>query len=465
VALIDENKTLCGIENIAPRYYRTAAGWMLYQYANVLSVLILVLTLLLIISEKMHRTVATMIGATLVVVLGVLPPEEFLKVDGPIHWEALGLIFGMFVMVTVLQDCGFFRWVGLHVLMAARFEVLRIFFFFSLMAGFLAAFMDSVTVLLFMGAMTLEITRILRISPIPFIMAEITSANIGGGATMVGDPPNIIIGTTFHFNFVDFIVNIAPISVLILFINLLFFLVYYKKFLLDTKVNSAEFYKVYKYLKPPPKAAIKKHRDMWVVLTVFIFTLVLLIFSSYMKISVALIGIGGAILCMIFGGRDLPETIDRIDWRTILFFACFFIIVGGLEYTGVIGSMASGIGTISGGNPIIMITVILWLGAFLACFVDNVPVVAMFIPVIQHLHDTFGVGTGILAWTTCLACDVGGNASPIGGSANVVGISVQEKGGVTASWYDYCKVAVPVTMLSLGVVNVVLIVKFMFWGG
>jgi Na+/H+ antiporter NhaD/arsenite permease-like protein len=172
---------------------------------------------------------------------------------------------------------------------------------------------------------------------------------------------------------------------------------------------------------------------MYVVLTIFIFTLVLLILSSYIGISVALVGIGGAILCMIFGGRDLPETIDRIDWRTILFFACFFIIVGGLEHTGVIGSLASGIGTVSGGNPIIMITVILWLGAFLACFVDNVPVVAMFIPVIRHLHDTYGVGTGILAWTTCLACDVGGNASPIGGSANVVGISVQEKGGVTAS--------------------------------
>jgi len=435
------------------------------MYENILSVLILVLTLLLIISEKVHRTVATMIGATLVVVLGVLPVEEFVKVDGPIHWEALGLIFGMFIMITVLMDCGFFKWVGLHVLMAARFEVLKIFFFFSLTAGFLAAFMDSVTVLLFMGAMTLEITRILRISPMPFIMAEITSANIGGGSTMVGDPPNIIIGTAFHFSFVDFVVNIAPISVLVLFINLGFFLIYYKKFLLDTKVNSREFYKVYKYLKPPPEASLRKHRDMYIVLTVFIFTLVLLMFSTQLGLSVALIGIGGAILCMIFGGRDLPETIDRIDWRTILFFGCFFIIVGGLIHTGVIGVLAGGIGTISGGNPIIMITVILWLGAFLACFVDNVPVVAMFIPVINHLSETYHVGTGILAWTTCLACDVGGNASPIGGSANVVGISVQEKGGTTASWYEYCKVAAPVTILSLLVVNVILVLKFQFFGG
>jgi Na+/H+ antiporter NhaD/arsenite permease-like protein len=432
---------------------------------SILSVLIMILTLLLIMTEKMHRTVATLIGATLVVVLGVLPPEEFLKANGPIHWEALGLIFGMFVMITILMECGFFKWVGLHVLMAARFEVIKIFFFFSLTAGFLAAFMDSVTVLLFMGAMTLEITRILRISPIPFIMAEITSANIGGGATMVGDPPNIIIGTTFNFNFVDFVVNIGPISVLILFINLAFFLVYYKKFLLGTKVNSAEFYKVYKYLKPPPKAAIKKERNMYIVLTIFLFTIVLLIFSHLLHLSVALIGIGGAILCMIFGGREIPETIDRIDWRTILFFACFFIIVGGLNYRGVIGALAGGIGTVSGGNPIIVITLILWLGALLACFVDNVPVVAMFIPIIDYLHRIYGINTGIMAWTTCLACDVGGNASPIGGSANVVGISVQEKGGVSLSWYEYCKVAVPVTIVSLFVVNILLIMKYMIWGG
>jgi Na+/H+ antiporter NhaD/arsenite permease-like protein len=430
----------------------------------ILSVLILLLTLLLIVSEKMHRTVATMIGATLVVVTGVLSPSDFLKADGPIHWEALGLIFGMFVMITVLMECGFFKWVGLHVLMAARFEVLRIFFFFSLTAGFLAAFMDSVTVLLFMGAMTMEITRILRISPVPFIMAEITSANIGGGATMVGDPPNIIIGTTFNFNFVDFVVNIAPISILILFINLAFFLAYYKKFLTGTKVNSQEFYKVYKWLKPPPKAAIKNQRNMVIVLTIFMFTLVLLIFSHVLHLSVALIGIGGAILCMIFGGREIPGTIDRIDWRTILFFGCFFIIVGGLASHGIIQAMANGIGSVSGGNPIIVITLILWLGAFLACFVDNVPVVAMFIPIIRSLHETYHIGTGILAWTTCLACDVGGNASPIGGSANVVGISFQEKGGGTTSWYDYCKVAVPVTVVSLVVVNVLLILKLIISG-
>jgi len=437
---------------------------MFENYGNILAVLRLGITIILIVSEKLHRTVAAMIGAILVVALGVLPPDEFLTLDGPIHWEALGLIFGMFIMVTVLMDCGFFKWVGQHVLMLAGFKILRIFLLFCAASAFLAAFMDCVTVLMFMAALTLEIARILHISPIPFIIAEITSANIGGSSTMVGDPPNIIIGTALDLNFVDFVVNIAPITIIVFFVNLGFFYVFYNKLLTDTKINTKEFIRAYKYFKPPPEAAIKRATTMYTVLVVFIFTLCLLVFSHYLHISVALIGIGGAVLTMVFGGKDLPNTIDHIDWKTLILFACLFIIVGGLEHQGVTQTIANGVGGASGGNLILMVTLVLWLGAFLSWFVDNVPVTAMMVPMIKSLAAANDAPLGILAWSTCLGCGIGASATPIGGSDNLVALSVGEKGGTHIKWKDYMKVAIPATLLCLLVINGLLVLRILILG-
>jgi Na+/H+ antiporter NhaD/arsenite permease-like protein len=429
-------------------------------YEKALAVGILVFSLGMIMTEKVHRTVAAIMGAMMVMISGIVTTDDVLNPHGPIHWEALGLIFGMFVMIAVLKDVGFFRWVGLKVLIWAKFKILRVFFLFSLLSAFLAAFMDCITVLLFMASLTMEISRMLKVSPIPFIMGEITSANIGGSSTMVGGPPNIIIGTALDYSFIDFVTNTGPIAVLCFVANIMFFYVYYRKYLTETEVSSSEFYKAHRYLMPPPETAIKDMRAMKIALGVFLFSIGLLVFHHQLHLSVAFVGILGAILTMLIGGGRLPEMVDRIDWQTIIFFAGLFIIVGGLVKTGVTGDIAHGIGNVTRGNTVLTITVILWIGAFLSAFVDNVPVAATMVPIIKDLAATTGMDIATLAWTTCLACDIGGNATPIGASANVVGLSVEEKGGVHESWLDYCKVAVPATMVCMVICNIALLLRY-----
>ena len=426
---------------------------------RIVAIGILAFTLGLVMSERVHRTVAAIIGAMMVVIAGLLTPSEILDLHGPVHWEALGLIFGMFVMISVLKKGGFFRWIGLKVLMAARFKIVYIFLLFSALSAVLSAFMDSITVLLFMASLTMEITTILKISPVPFIMGEITSANIGGCSTMVGDPPNIIIGTALNLSFMDFVTNLGPIAVVIFLINLAFFYMYYRKDF-KAKVDSAEFYKVYKYLMPRPEHAIKDQRTMKIALSIFIFSLVLLVFHQALGLSVAFIGILGAVLTMLIGGGKLPKMVERIDWRTIIFFAGLFIVVGGLETAGVTDDIANGIAAIAGNNLAIGITLILWTASALSMFVDNVPMAAAMVPVLQKLSSNADMATGPLVWATCIACDVAGNATPIGASANIVGLSVEEKGGVHQTWRQYCRAALPSTLLCLLVCNVLLVLRY-----
>lgn len=430
------------------------------MYDKLLALGILVLTLALVMSEKVHRTLAAMIGALLVFGAGLLTTEDILDIAGPIHWEALGLIFGMFVMIHILQEVGFFRWVGLKVLMSARFRVLRIFVLFSTTSAFLSAFMDSITVLLFMATLTVEITKILRVSPVPFILAEITSANIGGMATMVGDPPNIIIGTALGYSFTDFVVNLGPIAVAAFVANLLFFYLYYRKDLRAMRIDSAEMVKVHKYLRPPAERAITDRRLMVRTLVVFVACICLLVAHSALHISVALVGILGAVGTMLVAGGRFPDMVERIDWKTILFFVGLFIVVGGLESTGVTADIAGGVAAVSGGNITIAITMIIWFSMLFSAMIDNVPLAATMVPVIRDLSASTGMDQGTLAWATCVGCDVGGNASPIGASANVVGLSVLEKFGTRISWRQYCRAAIPATLVVVGLCTVLMVLRY-----
>jgi Na+/H+ antiporter NhaD/arsenite permease-like protein len=305
-----------------------------------------------------------------------------------------------------------------------------------------------------------EITRILRISPIPFIMAEITSANIGGMATMVGDPPNIIIGTALGYSFTDFVVNIGPIAVAAFVANLLFFYLYYHRDLRSMRIDSVEMTKVYKYLKPPAERAITDRRLMYRTLLVFVFSVGLLVAHGALHISVALIGIVGAVLTMLVAGGKFPDMVERIDWKTILFFVGLFIVVGGLESTGVTDDIAGGVVSVSGGSLPVAITMLVWFSMLFSAMIDNVPLAATMVPVIRNLSASTGMDQGALAWATCVGCDVGGNASPIGASANVVGLSVLEKSGTKLSWRKYCRAAIPATIIVVVLCNILLVLRF-----
>ncbi|MFA5896111.1 MAG: ArsB/NhaD family transporter [Thermoplasmata archaeon] len=426
------------------------------MYDQLLAVGIMGLVYALIVSERVHRTTAILLGAVLVLGLGVLTIDEAVAY---VNWEALGLIFGMFILVAALTESGFFRWIGLHALRAAKFRAGRVFLLFCGLAAVLSAFMDSITVMIFMGSLALEVSRVLKVHPIPFLLGLITSANIGGSATMVGDPPNVIIGTALHLGFADFVVNVGPVALAVFAVNAGFFYLYYRRKEFDRPPSLAE-EDLAKHRELDPFSAIKDLRLLRVSLTVFAFTVTLLVLHQLLDLVVAFVALLGATLVLIFGGKDMPELVTKIDWHTLLFLGGLFVIVGGLEKTGVLSDAARALGSVSGGNVALLLTLILWSSALLSMVLDNIPFAAAMVPVIRDLSLQNGIPLPHLAWSLALGTDIGGNGTPIGASANVVGLAVGEKGGVHVSWPEYLRVALPATLLSLAAANLLLLIRF-----
>lgn len=417
----------------------------------IVALLIFAAVYVVIVLNLADRTVAVLIGALTMVGLGILSEEQAIEA---IHWEAIGLIFGMFVLVAALSDSGFFRWIGLHALKITKFNFLKIFVVFCGLSAFLAAFMDSITVMIFMASLSIEVCLILKAPPLPLIIAEICSANIGGSATMVGDPPNVIIGTSLDMTFLDFATNTGPIAMFAFAVNLVVFGLFYRHILENGKEKKLDVQKIIEeHRNLDPFTAIRDLRQMRIALIVFAFTVTLLIMHSVLDLLVAYVAILGAALVLLIGGRRLDHLVDKIDWHTIVFLAGLFVMVGGLEASGILSEFAESISDLSGGNILLIATIVLWTAGLLSAIFDNVPLSAAMVPVIQTISAETGTALNPMAYTLALGCDVGGNATPIGASANVVGLAVAEKNGISHTWREYCKVAIPATILTLLVMN------------
>lgn len=434
---------------------------------KILAVVIFLVIYALLISDKLHRTIVALWGAFLFAGLPVLTKEGLklgLLTQGDLlhyeNWEALGLIFGMFTLVAALRESGFFRWLGLSIVKRADFDVLKVFLFFAGTAAVLSALMDSITVLLFMATLTIEVCGLLKIKPLPLLLLAICSANIGGSATMVGDPPNIIIGTSYHFSFMDFVFNTGPIAVAAFAVNLLFFYLWYRHMFKDRQRIQQEAKS--KHYHIDPTSAISDPRLMKIGVVIFGLVILLLTIHNFLGLSVAFVGVLGASLILLLGGNKMPEVLERIDWHTLIFFACLFIMVGGLEKVGILSDIAQWITQISGGQPILAVMAILWLSAFLSAFIDNVPFAAAMVPIVKGLSASTGIPLTTLAWALALGTDIGGNGTPIGASANVVGISITEKRtGKKITWGEYCKVAAPATLISVLVCSLLIYIRYL----
>lgn len=434
---------------------------------KIIAIIIFLVIYALLISDKFHRTIVAIWGAFLFAGLPVFTPQGMkmgILTQGDLlhyeNWEALGLIFGMFTLVAALRESGFFRWLGLSMVKWANFDLLKIFLFFAAGAAALSALMDSITVLLFMATLTVEVCGLLKINPLPFLFLTICSANIGGSATMVGDPPNIIIGTSFHYSFMDFVLNTGPIALAAFAVNLAFFYIWYRKIFADRKKIAEE--AIEKHQSIDPASAITDPKLMRLGVAIFAVVIMLLSVHHFLGLSVAFVGILGASLILLLGGEKMPEVLERIDWHTLIFFACLFIMVGGLEKVGVLSDIANQIAAVSGGNPLIAVTAILWMSAILSAFVDNVPFAAAMVPIVKSLSASTGIPLATMSWALALGTDIGGNGTPIGASANVVGLSVAEKRtGKKISWAEYCKVAVPSTLVSITVCSILVYLRYL----
>lgn len=433
--------------------------------AQILAVVIFLVMFLLIVTEKLERHVVTIMCGllTLVLVFGIVmhSPEaiwstlnfreiftlgfwyhvgDAAETSSGINWATIIFIAGMMVMVEGMGHVGFFRWLCMRIAKMVKYRTLPIFITFMFMSAILSMFIDSITVILFLAAVTVELAQLLKFNPVPIILAEIFCANLGGSATMCGDPPNIIIGTSLGYSFGDFICNTGIMAGISLVFAILYFYFIYRKQLAGGGNTDASAY-------PDPSKAIKDKKGFVISCIIFLCAVVMLVTHAKTGLTVAFIGSFIAIITLITAGKSAILLIKKVDYKTLLFFIGLFIVVGGLEETGILEMIAGFIGKISGGNVKLMIAIIIWGSAIASAFIDNIPFAATMIPVIKSLAVSQGVDLSVLAWTLSMGTDIGGSATPTGASANVVGTAVAAKEGYPIGWGQYCKVMAPATIM------------------
>jgi Na+/H+ antiporter NhaD/arsenite permease-like protein len=451
----------------------------MFSLSQSLSIVIFILVLCVIIWDKIPRYIPALIGAALVILvvfLGVmhspntvwkvlnlgqmgqhnfwLPGKERLESSG-INWQTLIFIAGMMVMVAGMQMVGLFRWICLLAARAVGCRVMPLLISFMLISGFLSMFIGSITVMLFLTMVTIELARLLKFDPVPMIVAEIFAANAGGSATLSGDPPNIIIGTGLGYHFMDFAANTGLIAWVCMIVVCFYFYFVTRKSLKQA-TNPHEIAKTC----PQPGSAIIDRRLFYLNIAVFIFATALIITHAETGLSMPLIGVIAAILTMLVNNKNIQSIYKAINWHTLLFFLGLFVCAGGLEQTGVLEKIARFISDTSGGKLAIAISLILWLSAFASALIDNIPFVATMLPVIKELSIVGGMNLAPLAWALALGTDLGGNATPIGASANVVGTSLAHNEGYPISWKRFLLYALPPMLITVGICHLMLILRY-----
>jgi Na+/H+ antiporter NhaD/arsenite permease-like protein len=413
---------------------------------------IFVLSYGLIISEKVNRTIASILGAVLAFVF-VLGPQEIVHYE---NWETILFVFGMMTVIETMNESGFFRWLGLHSAKFVKLDPLKLFILFPLIAAFLSAFVDSITVMLFMATLTIEVSSIIGINPLPLILAEICAANIGGASTMVGDPPNVILGTYFGLTFMDFVRNTGLIAWVGFLVNTGFFIWFFKKeiFIARKRLLADPQWVRDQVDLLKPQEAIQDKRLFWVGLFSICYVVVVLVTHHLTHMSVSVCALTGALIALLTGGHKMGRVLEKIDYPTITFFAGLFIIVGAMEHVGLLKIAATTVKELSGGNFFIALSIILWVSAVGSSIVDNVPFAATMAPILKHMSEAFGFSVLPLIWSTAIGTDIGGNGTPIGASANVVAVATYERMTETKiGWGYYCKACYPAMIVVVIVCN------------
>ena len=420
------------------------------MFAQIIAIVIFLGMFLLIILDKFERHYVTLCSGILVltIVFGVCMHSfhavwETLNLGSffersfwygvgeeattGINWSTILFIAGMMIMVEGLGKAGFFRWLCLSLAKLVHYRIIPLLICFMTLSAILSMFTDSITVVLFLATVTLELSQTMKFDPVPMILSEIFCANLGGAATMCGDPPNIIIGTSLGYTFSDFITNTGVIVAICFVLMLAYFTLCFRK-----ELGRAEQENGGAAACPAPATAITNRPAFFASAAVFLLAVVLLITHAQTELSVACIGVIVAVLTMIVsaitsGKETVAGIIKGMDYKTLLFFIGLFVSVAGLEETGVLDIIAQFISSVSGGSAAAIVIIILWVSAITSAFVDNIPFAATMIPVIRAIAAAEGMDISVLAWTLSIGTDLGGKATPIGAIANVVGKSVSEK--------------------------------------
>lgn len=415
-------------------------------------------TYLLILSDRFHKPTAAVLGATLMVGTGVLNQDDIV---GAINWTALGVILGLFIIASSLREAGFFEWIGLHLARSVDAHPFRMYLLLPLMTAGMASLLDIVTVALFIVPLTIEVFDGLGIDPIPFVVAEILAANVGGFSTMVGDPTNVIIGSTLALSFNDFLWNTAPIALAALAVNTTILYLYNRGFLHKetAKLRQREVLTLRK-----PSEAVKDPGLLKISLVSLTLAVSFLVVHTFLGVSAALATLLPAFMILVYESSrasEIQHVLGRIDWEVFFFFGGLFLLVAGLEKTLLLEELGKGLTALSGGNLAVSLTLVLWVSALLSQAVDNVPLATVFIPIIVEMGIVLGLPHPYapLAWALAAGTGIGGMATPIGTASNVVALSILNKPKQRLSFARFAKRSVPLTIISLAIANVILLLR------
>lgn len=417
--------------------------------SQIISVLIFAAVIISIITEKIDRTVAAITGAVLMILTNVLTLEEGVSY---IDFNTIGVLVGMMIVVSIVKNSGLFEYIAIYTARKSKGNPWKVMIYFIIITALLSALLDNVTTVLLIGPMTIVICQILNVNPVPFLMTEIIASNVGGTSTLIGDPPNIMIGSAANLSFSDFIINVGPIVLVIIASIILCFKIIYRKDIVnvadETCITSLD-----------EEKSIQDKSLLYKSICVLFLILLGFIFHSKLNIESSIVALSGACIMLLIGKQDTNEIINSVEWSTIIFFIGLFIVVGGLSQSGVINNLANILINITKGNTTYTMCIILWVSAIISSFLDNIPFVATLIPLILTMQAQ-GMNVAPLWWATSLGACLGGNGTLIGASANIVLANIGEKHGYNISFKKYFKLGFPVMLLTIFISTIYLLLRY-----
>ena len=419
---------------------------------------LLLLTYAVIISEQINRSVVTLVGAAVMVVLGVINQDEAIR---GIDWNTIGLLAGMMILVSISRRSGMFQYMAIWSAKAAKAHPAGILFLLQVTTAVLSAFLDNVTTVLLIVPVTLAITKELEVPPYPFLVGEVIASNIGGTATLIGDPPNIMIGSQAGLAFDDFVVHLTPVIVVVLIAQTVMTHLLWGREMRATPAAEA------RVLAMVPEEAITDWLLLKQALAVLAVVLVAFVFARPLRLEPATIAMLGAAVLMLLdnwahhtekASHNIHQTFGDVEWITIFFFIGLFIIVHGVDVSGLLALLAGKLVAATGGDLATTGYVILWGSALLSAIIDNIPFVATMIPLIKNMAASYGGADKIepLWWSLSLGACLGGNGTLIGASANLTVAGIAERNGIPFRFLTYTMYAFPMMLVSIVISHVYL---------
>ncbi len=418
----------------------------------IVSAIIFAITFILILTEKIHRTVIGLFGAVVMVSAGMIfnfySPEKALWA---IDFNTIGLLIGMMIIVAILEGTGFFQYLAILAAKKTKGNPWKLVVVLGTITTVISLILDNVTTVVLIAPVTIIIARLLKINPIPILMSEALLSDTGGVATLVGDPPNIMIGSAAHFSFNDFLFHVAPI-VMVAWVATLFTLKFVFRKEMKEKPENID-----KLLAMDEKEAMKDMKTLRKISFVLGIVVVLFFLHSSFHMPPAMVAlIGAAIAFLIVSPKKDPQPVlEKVEWSVLIFFAALFVIVGGLEHGGVLNYLASSISNLAGGNIVYSALAVLWISAIMSAVVDNIPFTVAMIPVIQYL-ETQGVPVNLLWWSLALGVGFGGNGTPIGSTANVVVVAKSEQTDNPITFKTWLKSGSAAAFVTLVIASIVI---------